>query len=40
MKMNDLLMDAMHLVELDIVTKEEIVNMGLDDLKELVDNHQ
>ena len=39
-RMNDLLLDAMTLVELGTLTKEQVVNMTLDELEDVVKQHQ
>ena len=39
-RMNDLLLDAMALVELGTLTKEQVVNMTLDELEDVVKQHQ
>ena len=39
-RMNDLLQDAMDLVELGVLTKEQVITMPLDELVDVVQQHQ
>lgn len=38
-RMNNLLQDAMGLVELGVLTKEQVVSMSLDELVDVVEQH-